>query len=164
MSETSARFALPFILPGQAQKEMFHNEALAAIDCALHPSIEDVAIDPPATPDPGESWIVGAGAGGAWADRQDTIATWTGGGWRFTGPTPGLVAWDKHAAFWRYWTGAAWSDGGLPAASINIAGLQVIGPRLAEVPNPSGGTTIDAEARAAIDAVIATLKSHGLIE
>ena len=32
MTERSTRFALPFILPGQAQKEAFHNEAVAAID------------------------------------------------------------------------------------------------------------------------------------
>jgi hypothetical protein len=29
MADTTPRFALPFILPGQAQKELFHNEALA---------------------------------------------------------------------------------------------------------------------------------------
>jgi hypothetical protein len=45
-----------------------------------------------------------------------------------------------------------------------IDGQQVVGPRLPDVPSPSGGTIIDAEARAAVDALIATLKSHGLIE
>lgn len=34
MTDTSARFALPLILPGQAQKEIFHNEALALLDAA----------------------------------------------------------------------------------------------------------------------------------
>lgn len=123
MTETSARFALPFILPGQAQKEMFHNEALAAIDCALHPCVEDIADDPPPTPATGQSWIVGAGAGGGWAGRQDAIASWTSGGWRFTAPLPGMTAWDKAAILWRYWTGTAWSDGAIPAASIRIDGL-----------------------------------------
>jgi hypothetical protein len=32
------------------------------------------------------------------------------------------------------------------------------------VPSPSGGTIIDAEARLAVDALIAALMSHGLID
>mgnify|MGYP006199852597 CR=1 FL=1 len=36
MSDATARFALPFILPGQAQKELFHNEALTRLE-ALDP-------------------------------------------------------------------------------------------------------------------------------
>ena len=38
---TTVRFALPLIAPGQAQKEAYHNEALAAIDAALHACVED---------------------------------------------------------------------------------------------------------------------------
>ncbi len=66
MTETSARFALPFILPGQAQKEIFHNEALVLVDAALHACVEgDPADEVPADPDPGQSWIVEPGAAGA---------------------------------------------------------------------------------------------------
>ncbi len=164
MTETTGRFALPFILPGQAQKELFHNEALAMIDAVLHPSVEEVAVDPPGAPGIGESWIVGAGASGLWDGRADAIATWTIGGWRFAVPVPGMMAWDRAAGWWRHWTGAEWSDGALAASSIQIGGQQVLGPRLSEVPSPSGGTTIDTEARDAITALIATLKSHGLID
>ncbi len=164
MTETSGRFALPFILPGQAQKELFHNEALVTIDGALHPSVEEIADDPPGAPDDGESWIVGAAASGAWSGKAHMLAIWTGGGWRFVAPVPGMTAWDRSAGLWRYWTGAAWSDGAWPAAAIRIGGQQVLGPRLAEVPNPAGGATVDAEARAAIGALIATLKSHGLTD
>lgn len=164
MTETSARFALPFILPGQAQKELFHNEALAIIDGALHPAVAGIAADPPGAPEAGESWIVGDDAGGAWAGREDRIAVWTGGGWRFLAPVTGMSLWDMSAGLWRYWTGTGWSDGALPAAAIRIGGAQVVGPRLPDVPSPSGGTTIDAEARSAIGALIATLKSHGLID
>jgi Protein of unknown function (DUF2793) len=165
MTETSARLALPLILPGQAQKETFHNEALTRIDVALHASVEEgPRPDPPADPAPGQSWLVGDDATGAWAGQEGALAGWTAAGWRFVAPVPGMLVWNIDPGYWMHWTGIAWSDGSLPAAALIIAGQQVVGPRLSEVPSPSGGTTIDAEARSAIDALIATLKSHGLID
>lgn len=165
MTETSPRFALPFILPGQAQKEAFHNEALALIDAALSACVEEGPLAaPPAGPAPGQCWIVAAGATGVWAGEEDRIACWTGGGWRFVAPVPGMLAWNLDLGCFLYWSGAGWSDGNMPAERFTIAGQQVVGPRLADVPSPSGGTIIDAEARAAVDAIIATLKSHGLID
>ena len=165
MSETSARFALPLLLPGQAQKELYHNEALARLDTALHAAVEQGPLaTPPADPEPGQSWIVGDSATGAWAGEDGSIAGWTDGGWRFVAPVPGLLAWNIADGHWLHWTGAAWSGGELPATALRIGGVQVVGERLADVPSPSAGTTIDAEARAAIDALIATLKTHGLID
>jgi hypothetical protein len=165
MTETSARFALPLILPGQAQKEAFHNEALTRLDAALHACVgEGPLADPPADPEAGQSWLVGAAATGAWAGREGALANWTAGGWRFVSPVPGMLVWNIELGCWLHWSGSAWSDGSLPAAALVIGGEQVVGPRLPDVPSPSGGTTIDAEARAAVDAIVATLKSHGLIE
>jgi uncharacterized protein DUF2793 len=165
MTDTSARFSLPFLLPGQAQKEVFHNEALAIVDAALHPSVEEGPLAaPPAGPDEGKCWIAAAAATGEWAGHDHDVACWTGGGWRFVAPIAGMLAWNADTGCWLHWTGAAWSDGSLPAARFTIGGQQVVGPRLPDVPNPSGGTTIDAEARAALGAIIATLKSHGLID
>ena len=165
MTDTSARFALPFILPGQAQKEAYHNEALSLIDAALHATVEEGPLaTPPSAPEDGQSWIVAAGATGAWAGKDPALACRTAGGWRFVEPVPGMLVWDKASGMWLHWSGSAWSDGTLPAASLSIGGEQVVGPRLPDVPNPSGGTIIDAEARAAVAAVIATLKSHGLID
>ena len=165
MTDTSARFAWPFILPGQAQKEAYHNEALSLIDAALHAAVqEDPVATPPAGPEEGRCWIVADGATGAWTDRTDSLACWTGGGWRFVAPLPGMLAWNVDLGCWLHWSGDNWSDGSLPATALSIGGQQVVGPRLPDVPSPSGGTIIDAEARAAIDALVATLKSHGLIE
>jgi hypothetical protein len=165
MGETSARFGLPFLLPGQAQKEAYHNEALASIDATLHPSVEDkLRNDPPASPGEGESWIIVAAPTAAWATRATELATWTGGGWRFTAPVPGMMVWNQLSGWWVYWDGSAWSDGSLPATALRVGGQQVVGERQATVPSPSGGTVIDAEARSAIDGLIATLKSHGLID
>lgn len=163
MTDRSPRFALPYLFPGQAQKEVFHNEALVSIDCALHACIEGVAADPTVAPDVGESWIIGAGTGD-WSGKDDCIATWTDGGWRFTLPVPGMLVWDQTASYWRHWSGTSWANGALPASAFHIGGEQVVGPRLAAIASPSGGTTIDSEARAAIAAVIATLMSHGLID
>ena len=164
MTERSTRFGLPFILPGQAQKEGFHNEALAALDGLIHPAVVGTAAAPPAGPVEGQSWIVAAGATGAWAGQGGRLAVRTGGGWRFAVPVPGMSVWDGGAGHARYWTGSAWSDGKLPVAGIVIGGKQVLGNRLAGVPSPSGGTTIDTEARAAIAALTVALKTHGLTE
>jgi hypothetical protein len=165
MTETSVRFALPLILPGQAQKEAFHNEALARLDAALHACVAgDPTDELPADPAPGESWVVESGAGGAWAGKAGNLATWTAGGWRFTAPVPGMTVWNIDAGYRLHWTGTAWSQGEWPVSTLVIDGQQVVGPRLETVPSPSGGTTIDAEARAAVDAIIVALRTHGLIE
>jgi hypothetical protein len=164
MTELTARFGLPFILPGQAQKEVFHNEALAALDGLIHPAVAGIAAAPPPTPAEAESWIVAAGATGAWAGQDGRVAMRTAGGWRFAAPLAGMSVWDAAAGHARYWNGSAWSDGKLPVAGVVIGGQQVVGPRLPAVPSPSGGTTIDAQARAAIAALTVALKTHGLTE
>ena len=65
--ETSVRTGLPLLQPGQAQKEMVHNEALALIDLLLQPSVVTVGLNvPPAAPARGACWIVGAAPTGDW--------------------------------------------------------------------------------------------------
>ena len=165
MAETTDRFQLPFILPGQAQKELFHNEALAMADALLHPAVEGAPLAaPPEAPAAGQMWIVGANPGGAWSGRADMLAAWTQGGWRFAVPAPGMAVWNKSAALWAQWTGTSWKSGEVPAARIVVDGVQVVGSRQQAVPSPSGGTIIDAEARSAIASIIVALKTHGLTD
>ena len=165
MADTTPRFALPFILPGQAQKELFHNEALARIDLALHPAVEGPPLaTPPADPAAGHCRIVAADATGAWSGRDGRLAMWTEGGWRFLAPPAGTSAWNKAAGLPLLWDGGQWREGELICAGLEVGGSQVVGPRQPAVPSPSGGTIIDAEARAAVDALIAALMSHGLID
>lgn len=164
MADTTPRLALPFILPGQAQKELFHNEALIRLDLAVQPAVEGPpAASPPPAPEAGQCWIVAEGAAAAWTGRDGELALWTEGGWRFLAPVPGLSAWDKAAGVPLIWDGTAWGAGRLACAGIAVNGLQVVGERQSAVPSPSGGTIIDAEARAAIGGLIAALMSHGLI-
>jgi hypothetical protein len=49
-------------------------------------------------------------------------------------------------------------------AALVIEDQQVVGPRGAAIPSATGGTVIDDEARAAIDAILSALRQHGLIE
>lgn len=165
MADMTERFALPFILPGQAQKELFHNEALVRIDLALHPAVEGPPeAEPPAAPAPGECWIVASGAVGDWTGRDAMLAVWTTSGWRFLAPQPGTSAWDKAASVPLIWDGSEWSTGDLACTGLRVGGVKVVGERQPGVASPSGGTIIDAEARAAINALTAALMSHGLIE
>lgn len=165
MSDATPRLRLPFILPGQAQKEIFHNEALMRIDAALQASVEEAPIStPPPSPAEGESWIVGATPTGSWTGQENRLATWTSGGWRFVDPVPGFSVWNRAAGFRIYWLGTAWSDGEQPVGSLAVEGKQVVGKRQPVIASPSGGTIIDEEARAVLEAVIATLKSHGLTD
>jgi hypothetical protein len=164
MEEKSPRFHLPFILPGQAQKEQFHNEALLRLDAILCAAAEGTQAEPPVEPAPGAAWIVAAPAAGAWGGREDSLAVWTAGGWRFIAPADGMRVWNKAANLeWR-WTQGAWTAGALTGSALFIAGQKVVGERLPPVPSPSGGTIIDAEARAAVDQIIVAMMSHGLIE
>ena len=122
------------------------------------------AAAPPADPAPGECWIVAPGATGDWSGRDDMLAMWTASGWRFLAPQPGTSAWNKAAAVPLIWDGLEWRTGDLACTGLTVGGTRVVGPRQPGVPSPSGGTIIDAEARAAIDALTAALMSHGLIE
>lgn len=164
MSDATARWALPFILPGQAQKELYHNEALVRLDAAVSAAVEEgPRIAPPIAPVVGQCWIVAANATEAWSRQSGRLACWTDGGWRFIAAQPGMKAWNKTSSLWLYWNGAQWSDGGLPATKLMIGGQQVVAARQAAITAPSGGTTVDLEARVALNKIIATLMSHGLI-
>jgi hypothetical protein len=54
--------------------------------------------------------------------------------------------------------------GALRGTQLIIGGLQVVGSRRAAIPAPTGGTTVDLEARTAIDQILAALREHGLVE
>jgi hypothetical protein len=165
MADSSPRFALPFILPGQSQKELFHNEALVRIDAALHPAVEEgPRASPASTPVEGQCWIVGQGGAGAWFEKDDSLACWSEGGWRFVRPQPGTSVWNKADGVPLLWDGDGWSSGELRCSGVAVGGQQVLGERQPAVASPSGGTIIDAEARAAVNALIAALMSHGLID
>ncbi|WP_370177302.1 DUF2793 domain-containing protein [Alteriqipengyuania sp.] len=138
----SPRVALPYLFAAQAQKEATVNEGLARIDALLTPAVEEIASSPPASPSEGQCWIISANPQGDWAGRENDMAVFTAGTWLFVNPQVGMAVFDKAAGVTRRWDGG-WNAPAIPAS-------------------PSGGSTIDAEARAAIDGLIDTLRDAGV--
>lgn len=164
MMDATPRWALPQLFAGQAQKEIFHNEALARIDMLLHGQVESADIAaPPASPELGACWIVAAGGGGGWAGRDGAVACWTEGGWRFAEPRLGLSLWVADRGHAMRHDGAGWVDAAVRDDGLYFGGARVVGNRQAAIGNPSGGAAADAEARGAIIAILAALRAHGLI-
>ncbi len=164
MVETSARLGLPLLVPGQAQKELFHNEALAAIDLALQASVVAIGLAaPPAAPVPGQCWIVGTAPTGDWSGQAGALAGWTAGGWRFVAPVEGMAVWDGSAGQVARRTGGVWVTGALTGARVVVGGTQVVGAQRPAIAAPAGGEIVDAQARATLAAVLGALRSHGLI-
>lgn len=163
-NETSDRFALPLLAAGQAQKEMTHNEALAMIDMLLHPRAESRALTaPPGTVAAGQCWIVAEGGTGEWSGRDDHLAAYTSGGWRFVAPRAGMRVAVAEENLVCLYDGAQWVPDDLRPDGLYIEGNRVVGPRAGAIAGPDGGSVVDSEARLVLGQLLSALRSHGLI-
>lgn len=140
---TTSRYGLPLLFAAQAQKEFYVNEAHAIVDCLLHPVVEGEANDPPASPADGEAWLVGNTPTGDWTGHEGELACVEAGAWLFIAPRNGLRIHDL----------------GSGQSRLFLGGWQLA----ANVSTPTGGGVIDAEARAAIDGLIAALVANGTL-
>jgi hypothetical protein len=142
-ASASARHGLPLLFAGQSQKEFFVNEAFSLVDSLLHPAIEGESDTPPAAPGDGESWLVGEAPTGAWEDHAGTLASYQAGSWIFAAPRDGMRLLDR------------------------ATGQEMLyreGWQRPETPSePAGGSTVDAEARAAIVELIEVLIAAGIL-
>ena len=147
---TTPRLGLWTLIPGQAQKETSVNESLHLLDAIVAGAVEAPAqVDPPATPVAGTSYIVADHATGEWSGQDGAVAAFTSGGWRYVAPTDGLTVLEKSSGTTLRYRNGAWEH--------------VLGARQSAIPDVAGGTTADAESRAAISAILGTLRAHGLI-
>jgi hypothetical protein len=159
------RLGLPFLSAGQAQKELFHNEALQLLDLAVAPAVEEPPRGvPPQAPTAGSSYVVAADATGEWAGRDNSIAGYSSGGWRFVTPPDGMNVFVRSAGVWACYRSGTWELGTVRGSSVLVDGEQVVGSRAASIPSPSGGSTVDSEARSAVIQILSALRGHGLIE
>lgn len=141
-SSSTPRYQLPFLYSGQAQREFFVNEALSRIDMLLNPVVEQVLSIPPEAPVSGSCYIVGDQPTGDWIGQADALAGWIDGQWTFASPTAGLVVHERSSA-----SSLTYRDGWQRLEAPGI---------------PTGGNYIDAQARTAIEDLIALLRQHGL--
>lgn len=139
----TTRFELPLLFAGQAQKELFVNELAARLDALLHGAIEAELAVPPASPSDGQAWLVASGASGEWSGKAGQIAARQAGNWLFFVPRDGLRVLNRA-------TGQDIRFKGSWQAAVRPA-------------SPSGGATVDSEARAAINGLINSLTVAGIV-
>jgi Protein of unknown function (DUF2793) len=141
------RFALPMLSVAQSQKELTHNEALILLDALVQPAVESRTAVVPANlglPDAGKCWVVDHGAGGVWSGHDDHIACWSGDDWRYVAPVEGMQIYLAISG----------------ARQIYVNNQWLVAPPIGD---PAGGTVVDGEARATITALLAHLRTIGII-
>lgn len=123
MTDT-ANLGLPFIEGSQAQKHVTHNEALRILDTVIQIAVRDMThATPPGAPAEGDRYIVAAAATGAWAGRDNAVATWQDGAWAFVAPKAGWCAWSIADAAIEVYDGADWREPSLSAGSVGLLGV-----------------------------------------
>jgi len=142
-TSATPRLGLPLLFVGQSGKEFTVNEAHARIDALLHPATEGEANDPPASPAEGECWLTGTAPAGDWAGHPAELACYEAGTWIFIAPRDGMRLLDRSTGQVRFYRGS-WNAPATPSG-------------------PTGGATIDAEARTAIGDLIAVLAQAGVL-
>jgi hypothetical protein len=138
----TARLRLPLLFAAQAQKEVFHNEALARIDGLLHAAVLGEAEQPPQASQDGDCWLVAPEPSDVWAGQQGHLAMRQAGQWLFAVPPEGMRIFDRSTGQYLVFSGT-WQ-------------------KPTSVEEPSGGMNVDSEARAAIGALISALKAAGV--
>jgi hypothetical protein len=145
MSEETPRLRLPYIRASQAQKEVTLNMGLNICDALLLPVVQDRDLSaPPLAPVDGGLWLVASGASGAWSGQAGRVAQFIGGAWVFHDLPVGAVLWVADEVV----TARRGASGWVVAGTISDA---------------TGGTVVDVEARAALNALLAACRGYGLI-
>ena len=85
MSATK-RLNLPYIVTGQAQKEVTHNDGLNRLDAFVTPVVSEITDAPPVSPTVGDVVIVGTNGSGDFSGKDNQLAQYLTGGWVFYTP------------------------------------------------------------------------------
>lgn len=127
----SPRLGLAYIIPGQAQKEVTHNEALNDLDALTQISVINMTTNaPPGSPAAGDSYIIGPSPTGAWSTHAGKIASYYSG-WRIKAPEEGFRAWVKDVQREYVFKGSGWGPVGVLTAVQPISAFSSNGAKLA---------------------------------
>ena len=129
--------------PGQAQKEVFVNEALARLDALAQPVVTSTLSAPPAAHAAGDTFLVADPASAEWTGQEGSLAISRDTHWEFQAPYEGMRIFDRKRGAIRIWRGG-WS----------------LSP---PIPDPTGGTVVDDEARGAIATLLESLRALGIL-
>ncbi len=164
MTIQTPRLNTPYIISTQSQKEVTHNMALNMLDALVQSSVESSILSvPPLSPTEGNLWLVDSVATGDWTSHDNELAQFIGGIWQFYLPFEGMLVWLKDDGVMAHYSSGLWQKGVVTANSIEISGQQIIGTQQAAISDAAGGGTIDAEARTALNSLLAACRAHGLI-
>jgi hypothetical protein len=140
---TTPKYQLPMLFSGQVQKEFFVNHAHLLLDTLVHTATKGVASVPPAAPVEGDTWLIDVAANEAWTGKDGHLAVWAGSEWLFISPRKGMSVYDEGAGHFFVFD-SNWESASAPTA-------------------PVGGTTIDTEARQALETLVQSLQKIGII-
>lgn len=120
---TTPDLGLPLLATQQQQPNVTHNEVILQLSAMLNGVIDMTTSAPPGSPTEGDAYVVAPTGTGAWAGRDDSVAVYTSGGWRFipgndSSGTPitmgarqhGMVVYNRADDLQYGWTGAAWAS------------------------------------------------------
>ena len=76
----------------------------------------------------------------------------------------GMSVYVKSDALFATFRSGTWEMGLVRGSSVVISDQQMVGPRLPPIASATGGSTVDVEARAVINAILGAMRQHGLID
>lgn len=113
------------------------------MDALLQRSVNGSLAAPPSSPQDGDCYCISAPATDAWHGREGQLAVHLAGDWQYVSPAQGSLIYDRTLGQYLHLDGQ-WQTASLPQAA-------------------TGGSNIDAEARALLAQVIDALAKLGLV-
>jgi len=113
------------------------------LDGMVHCAIEGQTSTPPTTPADGTAWLIGTTPTGDWVGKAGYLALRQSGQWLFVQPRDGMRLLERSSGQDIRRAAGVWKIPSVPSAA-------------------SGGSVIDIEARAMLNAVVTAMRQSGV--